>query len=194
MKKILVSIKFLFCFSLLCVLFSSLPLLLQSLKPSLMQFFSYLVEKSYMFLFCNGLLLVLIAINSAPINASSPPTTERAAFSVHIEENSSQLESKEPDIAVAAAPIAAEETEFPQEEENVLEIVERENVLSDTQEGGNALVTIDEDVHDTEELNKKCEDFIKRMKATFSSTNLELRAVDRFYFDNRSCLMNLPFF
>lgn len=194
MKKILVSIKFLFCFSLLCVLFSSLPLLLQSLKPSLMQFFSYMVEKSYMFLLCNGLLLVLIAINSAPINASSPPTTERAAVAVHIEEKSSQLESKEPDIAVAAAPIAAEETEFPQEEENVLEIVERENVLSDTQEGGNALVTIDEDVHDTEELNKKCEDFIKRMKATFSSTNLELRAVDRFYFDNRSCLMNLPFF
>lgn len=185
MKKILVSIKFLLCLSLLCVLFLSFPLLLQSLKPSLMQFFSYMVEKSYMFLLCNGLLLVLIAINSAPINASSPPTTERAAVAVHIEEKSSQLESKEPDIAVAAAPIAAEETEFPQEEENVLEIVERENVLSDTQEGGNALVTIDEDVHDTEELNKKCEDFIKRMKATFSSNNLELRAVDSFYFDNQ---------
>ena len=44
---------------------------------------------------------------------------------------------------------------------------------------------IDEDKHDTEELNKKCEDFIKRMKATFSSNNLELRAVDSFYFDNQ---------
>ena len=86
-----------------------------------------------MFLLCNGLLLVLIAINSAPINASSPPTTERAAVAVHIEEKSSQLESKEPDIAVAA-PIAGEETESPHKEEKILVRVEQDNVLSDTQE------------------------------------------------------------
>ncbi|TKY57525.1 hypothetical protein E2542_SST21976 [Spatholobus suberectus] len=187
------SIKFLLCFSLLCVLFSSLPLLLQSLKPFLKQF-----DKSYVFLICNGL-LVLIAMNSGLINAPSPPTrtTHQRIERAVPTEQSGLLESKEPGNDIAA-PITAEnvvEAEFPQEEEKILVIVEQENVLSDTQEEeGNALVFIDEDedehgVDDTEELNKKCEDFIKRMKATFSSNNLELRAVDGFYFDNQKSLV-----
>ncbi|RDY10363.1 hypothetical protein CR513_05124, partial [Mucuna pruriens] len=143
------------------------------LKPFLMQFFSYtyIIEKSYMFLLCNGL-LILIAMNSGLIDVSSPSTTHQSmARAVHME-TSIRSESKEPDIA-------AEETASPQEqeeEEESIVIVEQESVLSvsDTQEEEeNALAIIDEDEDDTEELNKKCEDFIKKMKATFSFNNLD---------------------
>nr|AGV54876.1 hypothetical protein [Phaseolus vulgaris] len=191
------TIQFLVCFSLFCVLVSSLPLFLQSMKPFLMEFFSYMVEKSFMFLLCNGL-LALIAITSGLVHSSSPPTThhqstEQPAAVVH-SEKTILLDSKESDIAVAA-PIAGEDTETPQEEEKILVNVEQENVVSSSDEQGeeNALAIIEEDDHlgvdDNEELNKKCEDFIKRMKATFSSNNLELRAVNSLYFANQNSLV-----
>ncbi|XP_020234328.1 uncharacterized protein LOC109814333 [Cajanus cajan] len=169
------SIKFLLCFSLFCVLFSLLPLLVQSLNPFLVQFFSYIVEKSYMFLLCNGL-LVLIALNSGLTNAPSQQAIQHA-------------------LAVPVERVAPPIAESPQEEENVLVVVEQEKVVSnaqeDEQEEGNAIVIIDEHEHehgvdDAEELNKKCEDFIKRMKATFSSNNLEPRGVAGFYFENQT--------
>ncbi|BAT80477.1 hypothetical protein VIGAN_03006200 [Vigna angularis var. angularis] len=93
-----------------------------SLKPFLMQFFSYMVEKSYMFLLCNGLLAV-IAMNSGLVSSSSPPTThhspEHPAVVEAVEvvahtEKTILPDSNESNIAVAA-PISAEETESPQE-------------------------------------------------------------------------------
>ncbi|KAK7386071.1 hypothetical protein VNO78_32149 [Psophocarpus tetragonolobus] len=162
--------EFVLCFCLLCALFSSLPLL--NLKPFLMQFFGDMVEKSYMFLLCNGL-LVLIAMNSGLISASSPPTLPHAEF-------------KDPHIALSAHQI---ESPQPQEEHHL-----SETLISDThedEEDGNALAIIPQDDHDhgvddTQELNKKCEDFIKMMKATFSSNNLDLRPTDTFYFYQKS--------
>ncbi|KAL2316539.1 hypothetical protein Fmac_030415 [Flemingia macrophylla] len=168
------SIKFLLFFILLCLLF---PLLLQSLNPFLVQFFNYIVEKSYVFLLCNGL-LVLIALNSDLYNAPSHQTTE-LALALPVEKGI-RVESKE-----------AEEEE--EEEEHALAIVEQEKEAEEEEEEeeedeeeGNALVMIDEydEIEDdAEELNKKCEDFIKRMKATFSCKNLESR-VEGFYFDS----------
>ncbi|XP_027333556.1 uncharacterized protein LOC113848299 [Abrus precatorius] len=181
--------KFLLKCSLFCALFSVLlPLHLHSLKPFLMQFYSYtVVDKTYIFLLCNGLLL-LIAMSS------SPPTTHQTIqrpIPIHIEK-STQLEFN---VSCIEAPVAAEnvdETESPQEEEKVLTIAEQENAVSDTQEEDkeerNALVKIDEHEHsadDTEELNKKCEDFIKRMKASFS----EPRADYSFYYNNQKSLV-----
>ncbi|KAL9316846.1 hypothetical protein ACSQ67_017847 [Phaseolus vulgaris] len=166
------------------------------MKPFLMQFFSYMVEKSFMFLLCNGL-LALIAITSGLVHSSSPPTTHQSTeqlAEVNHSEKTILLDSKESDIAVAE-PIAGEDTETPQEEEKILVNVEQENVVSSSDEQGeeNALAIIEEDdqlgVDDNEELNKKCEDFIKRMKATFSSNNLELRAVNSLYFANQNSLV-----
>ncbi|KAK7371809.1 hypothetical protein VNO80_05174 [Phaseolus coccineus] len=197
-KRMKTSIQFLLCFSLFCVLVSSLPLFLQSMQPFLMQFFTYMVEKSYMFLLCNGL-LALIAMSSGLVHSSSPPTThpsiEQPAAVGHLEKTI-LLDSKESDIAVAE-PIAGEDTETPQEEEKILVNVEQENVVSsssDEQGEENALAIIEEDdqlaVDDNEELNKKCEDFIKRMKATFSSNNnLELRALNSLYLANQNSLV-----
>ncbi|KAK7320250.1 hypothetical protein VNO77_29562 [Canavalia gladiata] len=172
------SMKFLLCIFLLCLLFSLLPLQLHSLKPFLMQFYAYTVDKTYMFLLCNGL-LVLIALNSGLIHSPLPQTTHLSIqqHAIH-SEKTSQLELKASHIA---APIACEnlvETESSQEEEeeHILSKVEQEN----DEEESNGIVMIDED--DTEELNKRCEEFIKRMKA-------EIRADCSLYFDNNRSLV-----
>ncbi|XP_061344162.1 uncharacterized protein LOC133290114 [Gastrolobium bilobum] len=189
--------KFLLSFSLFCVLFSLLPLILQYLKPFLMQFFSYTIGKSHMFLLCNGL-LAFIAMNSGLINAFSPTTHQSIECAVD-NEKSSRLEFN---VSEIAAPIAGEnvlEIESPQEEEKSSMIEEQENILSvsdtqeDDEEEGNALMIIDEDeqehelgADDTEELNKKFEDFIKKMKAGFCS---EPRDEISSYFDNQKSMV-----
>ncbi|CAJ1971619.1 unnamed protein product [Sphenostylis stenocarpa] len=136
-----------------------------------MDFFSYMVEKSYMFLLCNGL-LALIAMNSGLVSSSTPPPTHQSIEQhvVVVIEKSIQLDSMDSDIAVAAS-IVGEETESRQEEDKILVSMEQEKVVSQhiQEEEGNALAIIEEHEHDvdTDELNKKIEDFIKRMKATF---------------------------
>ena len=177
---------------LLSVLLSLLPLLFLSFNPFLMQqFFSRTVDKSYMFLICNGL-MVFIAMNSGLISAFSPATNQ-----------SSRLEFNESEIA---APIAGENVtavESPQEKENSLMMMEQENASSDAQEDegkslmivdkedalsdaredeveGNAIIEPDDHGHvaeDTEELNKKCEDFIRKMRAAFISDQYSLALV-----------------
>lgn len=187
--------KCLFSFSLFFIMFSLLPLLLQTLKPLLMQFFSYIIEKSYMFLLCNGL-LVFIAMYSALTSPRSYTHDEDIEYVVEKSNNVS-----ESDFAVA--PVFCEnvmEFESPKEEEeeekSMMIYMEAENVVSDAKEdeegNENALVTTiidDEDEHEesaddtttTEELNKKCEDFIKKMKAKFCS---ERRGCGSFSFDD----------
>ncbi|XP_004489535.1 uncharacterized protein [Cicer arietinum] len=173
--------KLLFYFSLLCVFFFLLPLLFHSLKPFLMQFFSNIIDKSYMFLLSNTL-LGFIAFYSSIINSSSSTTYQSIEYVIESEKGSRfELYESESD---AAEPIAVDnfmENESQTEEENSLMIVEPENVIIDLeedQEDENALMIIDE--YDTEELNKKCEDFIKKMKAAFCSDS---RAEKSFYFD-----------
>ncbi|KAK7258317.1 hypothetical protein RIF29_23890 [Crotalaria pallida] len=158
-----------------------------------------------MFLLCNGL-LVFIAMNSGLINTPSSSTSittkeeKEVAFVYNINRSSSQLEElNAPEIAT---PLAHEtvvmeiESPTPQDEEKSLEIAEQESlaVLGTELEDGdedeaNALMIIDEDVHhsteDIEELNKKCEDFIRKMKAAIWS---EPRAV---YFDNRTAMVTV---
>jgi hypothetical protein len=76
-------------------------------------------------------------------------------------------------------PIMEIESSQKEEEEKRLMIVEEpENIVIEEEEG-NALMIIDEN-DETEELNKKCEDFIKKMKAAFCSDS---RAENSSYFD-----------
>lgn len=215
------NLKFLFSFSLLCALFSLLPLLSQSLKPFLMQFFSYIIDKSYMFLLCN-ILLAFIALYSSLINPSSSTTHQNIEhvldsdksnrFEFYISEseiteptygdNVMESESQEEENSLMIVKpenvvIEAEEDEGKEEGNALMEsesqieeneevksfvIVEQESVNieaeEEVQKEGNALMIIDED--ETEKLNKKCEDFIKKMKAGFCSDS---RAENRFYFD-----------
>jgi len=63
------------------------------------------------------------------------------------------------------------------EEVKSLVIVDQENMNIEEEEENDPMI-IDED--ETEKLNKKCEDFIKKMKAGFCSDS---RAENKFYFD-----------
>ncbi|CAK8539039.1 unnamed protein product [Lathyrus sativus] len=158
--------KFLLSFSLFCLLFS---LLFQSLNPFLMQYYYifYTIDKCYVFLLSNTL-LAFIALCSTIFNTSSSNT--------HDSDKSNRFEFyiSEPQVTESIDSYNILETEAPKEneEEKSWMIVEQENVISEAEEAEeeeeeNAVMIIDED--ETDELNKKCEDFIKKMKATFCS-------------------------
>ncbi|GAU17632.1 hypothetical protein TSUD_255070 [Trifolium subterraneum] len=130
-----------------------------------------------MFLLCNTL-LGFIALFSSLFNTSSsitPKSEKINRFEYYISES----EITEP---IVDGNIIENESPQKEEEEKSLMIVEPEDVVTeqeqeeDDDEEGNALMIID----DTEELNKKCEDFIKKMKAAFYSDS---RAENSPYFD-----------
>ncbi|MBA0733001.1 hypothetical protein Gogos_017056, partial [Gossypium gossypioides] len=112
-----------------------------------------------MFLLCNGL-LVFIATSSGLIGSSCVETGVKAEKAVKISEGGSQteleVESSEPKEKVV--------TEYDQKEEEVALVVELEDEGDEGEEGRS-----DEEDEDelgwmsNEELNKKCEDFIRKM-------------------------------
>ncbi|XP_058744970.1 uncharacterized protein LOC131617731 [Vicia villosa] len=172
------NLKFLLSFSLLCVLFS---LLFQSLKPFLMQYYYsfYTIDKSYMFLLSNTL-LAFIALCSTIFNTSSSTTHESIEHVLVLDSDKSnhfEFYVTEPDIteAIDSDNILKTETPKEDEEEKSLMIVEQENMITEAEaeeeeeeeeeEEDDVLMIIEE--YETDELNKKCEDFIKKMKAKF---------------------------
>ncbi|KAG4139512.1 hypothetical protein ERO13_D07G197900v2 [Gossypium hirsutum] len=154
--------KILLPFSLLSVILSY-PFMcnFQALAYGL-QLFSFSVGKNYMFLLCNGL-LVFIATSSGLIGSSCVETGVKAEKAVKISEGGSQteleVESSEPKEKVV--------TEYDQKEEEVALVVELE---VEREEGRSDEVVSDEEDEDelgwmsNEELNKKCEDFIRKMR------------------------------
>ncbi|XP_045830620.1 uncharacterized protein LOC123921930 [Trifolium pratense] len=182
------NLKFLLSFSFFFLLFSLFPLLSQSLKPFLMQFFSYNIDKSYMFLLCNTLLAFIALYSSLFNNNTSSSITPESEKINRFEYYISESEITEP---IVDDNIMVSESPQKEEEEKSLMIVEEpESVVieeeeddddddGDHYEEGNALMIIDGD-DETEELNKKCEDFIKKMKAVFCSDS---RAENSSYFD-----------
>ncbi|KAI4357957.1 hypothetical protein L6164_001869 [Bauhinia variegata] len=154
---------------------SSFSLLLQSLKPFLVQLFSYTIGKSYMFLLCNGL-VVFIVKNSGLVDGSSPTANQSKEPAV----DNPEFCRSELKVLESKAPILREngvKIEHPDEEEEKKSvIVGEEDGVSEKQEGDederNEFLIIDEGEHDeeeTEELNKKCEDFIRKMKKAFAN-------------------------
>ncbi|QHO26381.1 uncharacterized protein DS421_7g199090 [Arachis hypogaea] len=130
-------------FCLVSVLLSLLLFIFYSLKPFLLQQFS----KTCIFLLCNGLMF-FIAINSG-LNAS-PPEEENTLMIVE-RENSLQDTLEQEDF-----------------EDKIVTMVEQQ--VEREGEPNNAIVIVDgHGAVDTEELNKKCEEFIKKMKAAFNS-------------------------
>jgi hypothetical protein len=129
----------------------------------------------------------LTALYSSIINPSSL-TTRESIEHVLDSEKSNRFEFYIPESEITESIYGDNVMESEsQEEEKSLMMVEPENVVIEPEkveeeeveeEEGNALMVNDED--ETEELNKKCEDFIKKMKATFY---YDSRAENRFYFD-----------
>ncbi|GMI98574.1 hypothetical protein like AT3G13130 [Hibiscus trionum] len=146
--------KILLPFSLLSAILSY-PLLFnfQTLAYSL-QLFSFSVGKNYMFLLCNGL-LVFIATSSGLIGCFAVETDVKPDNKAP--RNNKGGGERELEVVLKA--------EVDHREDLPL-VVEHEG----EEERSNELVSIEEDedgelgLMSNEELNKKCEDFIRRMK------------------------------
>ncbi|GMI69150.1 hypothetical protein like AT3G13130 [Hibiscus trionum] len=126
-----------------------------------LQLFSFSVGKNYMFLLCNGL-LVFIATSSGLIGGygveSDIKEDKIPRISKGVGPTELVVESSEPKGSILKA-----------------EVDQREDlhlVVQDEEERWNELVPVEEDEAEDEELgllskeelNKKCEDFIRRMK------------------------------
>ncbi|KAK3184537.1 hypothetical protein Dsin_031823 [Dipteronia sinensis] len=132
------------------------------------------IDKSYMFLLCNGI-LVLIVKNSARLveepqqesdNSShlineKKPTKERHNYQPEVvklssEENQSIIITKEVPVKEEAQEIEDKEEQEQEQENHEALIIAAEEYNYD-QEDVTGLLS-------TEELNKKCEEFIRKMK------------------------------
>ncbi|KAJ0053071.1 hypothetical protein Pint_01845 [Pistacia integerrima] len=139
-------------FSIMVSHYSLLPLLLNIVK--LFSFSAYkTIDKSYMFLLCNGI-LVFIFKNSVVLKKNSPQepvvaevSSKRVSEKRHNRRISPVVEKKvvqEPELALVAR--VAEEKQ-----------VQEKNEFEDEDEEENGSLS-------REELNKKCDDFIRKMK------------------------------
>ncbi|KAK8717804.1 hypothetical protein V6N13_045058 [Hibiscus sabdariffa] len=140
----------------------SLILLLSNFRTLayVLQLFSFSVDKNYMFLLCNGL-LVFIATTSGLISwfgvesGIEPDKTPRFCKGGGPTETEVETESSEPKGSILKAKVTAE---VDQREDLPLAVQYEEEEEEEDEE----LVPVEED--EDEELNKKCEDFIRRMK------------------------------
>ncbi|KAI9109046.1 hypothetical protein K1719_020001 [Acacia pycnantha] len=176
-------IKIVLSVSVLSLLFSFLPFLFQTVNQ-------FSINKSYVFLFCNGL-MAFIAKNSslpsdhssshefndldvaAPVHNSQEHDMAAADSAEQQEEEEKRMivaftDSREEDEVIAYAEREEEEVE---EEEEEKRIILADNSQEEEDQGSNNGVWITEE-EEVEELNKKCEDFIRKMKAAFCSEPL----------------------
>ncbi|KAI9109049.1 hypothetical protein K1719_020004 [Acacia pycnantha] len=181
-------IKIVLSVSVLSLLFSFLPFLFQSLNQ-------FSINKSYVFLFCNGLMALIAKNTSLPSDYSSSHQFNyldvaapvhnslehdmAAAYSAEQQEEEEKrvivivafTDSQEEDEVIACAEREEEEVEEEEEEEEQ----EKRIILADNsqeeeeEEGSNNGVWMTEEEEEVEELNKKCEDFIRKMKLGFCS-------------------------
>lgn len=185
-------IKILLSVSVLSLVFTSLiPLLSQSLNQ-------FSINKSYVFFFCNGLMIFIAKNSSLPSDhSSSAIDLDGVASSQHVVhpqehdhmvavESSDQQQHREEEeeeeekrVVMADSQEEVDETEEEEAEEKRMiwaESQEEDEVISETEEeeeteGNNKGVWMaeEEEEEKVEELNKKCEDFIRKMKRAFCS-------------------------
>ncbi|XP_022758921.1 uncharacterized protein LOC111305545 [Durio zibethinus] len=134
-----------------------------------LQLFSFNVGKNYMFLLCNGL-LVFIVTSSGLIGSSSMETDFKAEKTLKSKEGSErELHAKSPEPkAIVNAKV------IPEVDQDLTLLQGREHVPLVVKDAGeedrNELVSVEEDEDEelglmsNEELNKKCEDFIRKIK------------------------------
>ncbi|KAJ7960248.1 Transmembrane protein [Quillaja saponaria] len=117
-----------------------------------------------MFLLCNGLLVAIVK-NSGLIGNASPISNQRDE---HVMGNGDNLPSS---VKVLETNTDQKSVEI-QEQQNGLSITEDEDEGED--EGNRIAITYEHEDEDeyllmlsTEELNKRCDDFIRKMKSGF---------------------------
>ncbi|KAK3184536.1 hypothetical protein Dsin_031822 [Dipteronia sinensis] len=135
-----------------------------------MQVISKNIDKSYMFLLCNGILVFIVknsarlveesqqeSDNSSHLSNEKKPTKERHNYQPEVvklssEENQSIIITKEVPVKEEA-----QETEDKEEQENHGALITAAEEYNYDQEDVTRLLS-------TEELNKKCDEFIRKMK------------------------------
>ncbi|KAM1373491.1 hypothetical protein ACFX2I_024187 [Malus domestica] len=137
--------------------------------------FSYSFDKNYMFLLCNGL-VVFIVKNSGLIGTSPPGSSnlnnENVPKSIECRRKAAELAetkaTEAPKAKEEVVNVEIEQVKVTEDEKRVLITVEEEDECC----RNNFVVVDDRDLYEeegievlsAEELNKKCDDFIRRMK------------------------------
>ncbi|KAM1512618.1 hypothetical protein ACFX1Z_024156 [Malus domestica] len=137
--------------------------------------FSYSFDKNYMFLLCNGL-VVFIVKNSGLIGTSPPGSSnlnnEHVPKSIECRQKAAELAetkaTEAPKAKEEVVNVEIEQVKVTEDEKRVLITVEEEDECC----RNNFVVVDDRDLYEeegievlsAEELNKKCDDFIRRMK------------------------------
>lgn len=162
--------KFLLPVSIFSIVVSYSSLISAALKL----FSGYSIDKNYMFLLCNGI-LVFIVKNSGVINKSPE---EKEADLVNAKNAIKEKQSEQQVVKLSEEKVDME-VEEAQPEKRSCVVVADENVVRVAQVDGNEeeaqeqeceILITDEDreggigLLTTEELNKKCDEFIRKMK------------------------------
>ncbi|GAV79186.1 hypothetical protein CFOL_v3_22651 [Cephalotus follicularis] len=144
-----IATKLLLSISIFSIILSN-PSFLPYIFQSPMQLFSYNIDKNYMFLLCNGILVLIIKNSGLVTNSQWQTHVSSRCDLKHGNIHRQVVESSQKTDSVA------EENVFMEVDEAQDEVEEQVNEFLD-EEGTDQLLSI-------EELNKKCEDFIRKMK------------------------------
>ncbi|KAL7216443.1 hypothetical protein ACSBR1_028393 [Camellia fascicularis] len=137
-----------------------------------MQILSYTTQKNFIFLFCNGILVFLIRNSGLPhtsqTNHNVPELGERIALA-----REEVVEIKEEKIENSVTEGGSNENEVLNDEDNKFLVVEKEEEgegVDETEDDDEFVVIGEEDggegmeLLSAEELNKKCDEFIRKMR------------------------------
>jgi hypothetical protein len=185
--------KFLLPFYLFFVLFVLTASLSQFFEPQplhMQYYFNFcMIEKSYMFIFVN-VLVAFIILYSTLFSVSSSTSHDIIEHAINNDGSGQWLEYIASESENDAENVTESESAKKEEEKMLMISYEPDKMMisdaKEDKEEENSLMIIDED-HETEELNKKCEDFIKKMKAKFCS---EARAYYSGYHHKSLVLVN----
>lgn len=162
--------KFLLPVSIFSIVVSYSSLISAALKL----FSGYSIDKNYMFLLCNGI-LVFIVKNSGVINKSPE---EKEADLVNAKNAIKEKQSEQQVVKLSEEKVDMEVAEAQPEkrscvvvaDENVVPVAQVDGDEEEAQEQECEILITDEDreggigLLTTEELNKKCDEFIRKMK------------------------------
>ncbi|TXG55530.1 hypothetical protein EZV62_020786 [Acer yangbiense] len=138
-----------------------------------MQVIANNIDKSYMFLLCNGI-LVFIVKNSSKLVEESQQENAYSSHLINEKKTTKKIHNYRPEVVKLSSEEnqsiikevvkeeAHQETEGKQEEENHEALIIAAEESNYDQEDGTGSISI-------EELNKKCEEFIRKMKKEIKS-------------------------
>ncbi|GMP53177.1 hypothetical protein CsSME_00018724 [Camellia sinensis var. sinensis] len=138
-----------------------------------MQLFSYTSDRNYIFLFCNGILVFLIKNSGMTdtCSSSTDPNYEHAKQDKNEDERGRECENLVTDGDGESEILTTQQDGIEEEEEEgETEILttQQEGIEEEEEEEDEFVVVYHEEEENgllsAEELNKKCEDFIRKVK------------------------------